>query len=356
MVTQTAKYKAELILAQLTLERLVQVDETHTKQYFEVQWNRQQEMQLRAISVRVKEKRERLKVMLQLEENMIEARQKMAELDAIHAPIRTQQQRDDLLNLPTSLANLEIKIQDLAEELGNTQLVNARRGDGLYALFICTLDSGIDIVCYGCLDAQIKAVLAVQVALAMLYEAKFGVLQQEADAEMRTGAKQQPRNAELRAKKQGLLRKKTATYLRHAAKYNNRFQPAQRLLEPTFEEVRQLMLWGLDYQARVIGAKPNAAESNNRLVEWESLYSGLAKRTCWLWKRWDHHGVVEVLHSTSQFVEGSDELDVNLRQQWADMVVHTRAQWEVILGAGIYVVEEENNVEDFDEEDFDEYY
>lgn len=56
----------------------------------------------------------------------------MADLDAIHAPIRTQEQQHELTNLPLSLANLEAQIQDVAEELGNAELLNARGGEGLF--------------------------------------------------------------------------------------------------------------------------------------------------------------------------------------------------------------------------------
>ncbi|KAH9815163.1 hypothetical protein DFH28DRAFT_867497, partial [Melampsora americana] len=182
--------------------------------YFETQWERQREMQLRAIKVQVKEKRARLKVLLALEEEMIEARRKMAALDAVHVPIRTQQQRNDLLNLPGSLATLERKVQALADELGNMVLLNVRNQ----------------------YDDRIKAVLTIQVCIGAMYEAKFDVIQQQADAETKTGARQQPRNAELKAKKLALLKKKTETYQRHAAKFNHRFNPAPRLQEPTFEE------------------------------------------------------------------------------------------------------------------------
>lgn len=59
-------------------------------------------------------------------------RKKMAELDAIHAPIRTQEQRHELIDLPRSLANLEARIQEVAQELGNAELLNARRGEGVF--------------------------------------------------------------------------------------------------------------------------------------------------------------------------------------------------------------------------------
>lgn len=74
MASQTEKYKAELVQAQAILGRLVRANATHTTNYFEQQWERQREIQLRAINVRVKEQRERLKVLLKLEENMLEAR------------------------------------------------------------------------------------------------------------------------------------------------------------------------------------------------------------------------------------------------------------------------------------------
>lgn len=74
LASQTVKYKAELLQAQSVLARLVRANATHTTAYFKEQWERQREIQLRAISVRVQEKRDRLKVMMELEENMIEAR------------------------------------------------------------------------------------------------------------------------------------------------------------------------------------------------------------------------------------------------------------------------------------------
>lgn len=112
-------------------------------------------------------------------------------------------------------------------------------------------------------------------------------------------------------KKTAILKSKTETYLRHAKKYNNQFKPQHRLREPTFDEVqamdildpfwdevalnhpdepwsscqhtkdgilafrsqrscqeelrrlgrevRQLMLWAIDYQARVEASEPTVA-------------------------------------------------------------------------------------------------
>ncbi|EGG02946.1 uncharacterized protein MELLADRAFT_109712 [Melampsora larici-populina 98AG31] len=175
--------------------------------YFEAQWVRQRDLQLKAINVKSKEQRARVTVLVQLEEDLLETRKRLVELNPANAAIRTGEQRHDVLDLPASLANLEAKVQEVADELGNTELYNVRRGT----------------------TNRIKAVLTVQVALAALYEAKFDVIQQRANAAIRTGATQQPRNKHLRKKKRDLLKKKTETYLRHATKYNRHFRPPHRL-------------------------------------------------------------------------------------------------------------------------------
>ncbi|KAH9811595.1 hypothetical protein DFH28DRAFT_900364 [Melampsora americana] len=105
-------------------------------------------------------------------------------------------------------------------------------------------------------------------------------------------------------------------------------------------EVRQLMLWGLDYQERVDSIKPNEADGNNHALEWQALHSALAKRACCLWRRWEK-GLLNVLHTTAEYVEGSGELDVNLEGQWKTMVAGTADQWGELLGDGFFVEEEE---------------
>lgn len=42
--------------------------------------------------------------------------------------MRTAEQRHELLDLPRSLVELETKIQGLADELGNAELLNMRAG------------------------------------------------------------------------------------------------------------------------------------------------------------------------------------------------------------------------------------
>ncbi|EGF97887.1 uncharacterized protein MELLADRAFT_69702 [Melampsora larici-populina 98AG31] len=319
------------------------------------------------MTVRAKEKQERMKVLVKLEEELLEARGKLNALDATNAEIRTVEQRNELLDLPRSLVLLEQKIQLLADEVGYTELINVRRGP----------------------DAQVKSVLAVQVALGFLYEAKFDVIQQVANAAIRTGATQQPRND-----------------LRHASKYNERYRPAHRLQEPSLDEVvamdlldpfwdevalnhqdepwatcqstkdgivalrnkvaceeelrrlgrevRQLVRRGLDFEARVEACKPSDANGELRIAEWSSIYSGLAKRTCRLWKHWDR-GLLEVLQATHNHVGVSVESDNMLIVKWERMVSRTQRTWAEILGVLILEGDFPDEVDDWAEEEFDDH-
>ncbi|KAH9822477.1 hypothetical protein DFH28DRAFT_881650 [Melampsora americana] len=348
LVQHTKKYSEELAQAQRCLAKLLQKNRSHTTAYFRAQWTRQRELQLKAINVKTKEKRARVEVLVQLEEDLIQARNQLLDLDPHNVPIRTVEHRNHLLNLPRSLANLEAKVQELAEELGNAELVHAQRGG----------------------NNRIKALLTVQVSMGFLYEAKYDVVQHRAHAATRT------------------------------AKYNAQFDPAQRLREPTFDEVlnmdildpfwdevalnhpdepwsscqstkegimafrsqrsceeelrrlgrevRQLMLWGLDHQSRIDAAKPNVeANGTVRAVEWNSIYIGLAKTACRLWRRWQH-GLLDVLNSTSKYVDSSRDIDRNLVVQWSEMVSRTSRLWEDIQVAPIFW---ENDPEDKVEEE-----
>ncbi|KAH9816566.1 hypothetical protein DFH28DRAFT_863099, partial [Melampsora americana] len=78
-------------------------------------------------------------------------------LNVIDAPTRMAKQSHELLNLPGSLVELETKIQELEDKLGNAELLNVWAG-----------------------SSEVKAILCVQVALGFLYEAAVDVMQQKA--------------------------------------------------------------------------------------------------------------------------------------------------------------------------------
>ncbi|EGG08671.1 uncharacterized protein MELLADRAFT_104868 [Melampsora larici-populina 98AG31] len=161
----TKKYLAELQESEGSLSKLVAANATHTTDYFQAQWVRQRELQLKAINVQAKEKRARVKVLVKLEEELLEARKQLEDMNAANAAIRTAEHRHDLLDLPRSLVNLEAKVQEVADELGNTELLNVRHRS----------------------NDRVKSAVTVQVALAMLYKAKFDEIQQQANAAAKTG-------------------------------------------------------------------------------------------------------------------------------------------------------------------------
>ncbi|EGF97833.1 uncharacterized protein MELLADRAFT_69740 [Melampsora larici-populina 98AG31] len=300
-------------------------------------------MQLNAINVRSKEKRARLEVLLKLEEDLLEARQQMRDIDAAHVPVRTAQQRNDLLALPRTLADLEQKIQEVADEVGNTELLNVRgnvprRGDD-----------------------RLKAVLTVQVALGFLYEAKFGADQHQVDAGRRTRqplheptfdevvamdmlhpfwdevAMNHPEEpwAYCKITKDGILALRNAIL-------------SEEELRRLGREVRQLIGWAVEYQGRMEATKPNEADA--RVIEWKSIHSGLEKQTCRLWRQWDR-GLIEVVHTTKQYVERSAEIDGVLIRQWEEMVGRTAGTWQAILGVPIFW--EEDGDEEAEEEEME---
>ncbi|EGG04810.1 uncharacterized protein MELLADRAFT_108173 [Melampsora larici-populina 98AG31] len=333
MLAQTKKYQAELKETKASLAKLVAQDPAHTAEYFQIQWDRQRALQLEAISVQTKEKRDRLGVLLTLEEELLDAHQRLVDMNAANAEIRTAEQRNELLDLPASLVALEVQIQNVADELGNAELLRARRGT----------------------DIRLKAILSVQVALGFLYEAAVGVIQEQAHAATRTGATQQPRNEQLRKKKRVLLKKKLDTYLRYASKYNQRFRPAQRLLEPTLDEVAAMDLlhpfwdevalnhldepWAScpktkegilslrnqlasEEELRRLGREARQLVGGVRVAEWNSIHSGLSKRTSRLWTHWERC-LLEVVELTKDYVEGRVEADGALLLAWQQMHART---------------------------------
>ncbi len=74
LVDQIAHVRKDLLEANAMLQDLQAKDPNWMVQYFQGQWERQRATQLKVIGERAKEKRERLNMLLKLEENLIEAR------------------------------------------------------------------------------------------------------------------------------------------------------------------------------------------------------------------------------------------------------------------------------------------
>lgn len=140
--------RRRLLEAEKCLERLLSINPKYTVQYFEGQWERQKTLQKATISESAKEKRERLSVLLNLEENSHEARwvivgcvssqiqrsllltntsknsEDLNRLNAQTVRTRTAEQRRAVLSLPSRLTVLETKMQALADQLGSNEFLH----------------------------------------------------------------------------------------------------------------------------------------------------------------------------------------------------------------------------------------
>lgn len=69
-----AEVEKRLVSATSTLEELARENTQHDRQYFQAQWERQKRLQGEAISTSAKERRARLVVLMELEEELLAAR------------------------------------------------------------------------------------------------------------------------------------------------------------------------------------------------------------------------------------------------------------------------------------------
>ncbi|EGG11550.1 uncharacterized protein MELLADRAFT_102584 [Melampsora larici-populina 98AG31] len=121
VLSWTTKVETRLIKSSAMLSDLAKSDRKYTTNFFEQQWERQQNIQQNIINAPTRRLKERMSVLLDLEEDLIEARNTLALLEAGTAPLRTQEQQHELLDLPRTLTQLENKIQNVANELGSQQ-------------------------------------------------------------------------------------------------------------------------------------------------------------------------------------------------------------------------------------------
>ncbi|EGG07542.1 uncharacterized protein MELLADRAFT_62533 [Melampsora larici-populina 98AG31] len=134
-------------------------------EYMKNQWARQKEMQAQIISETAEDKREQNLVLIELEEDMLEACRRVEAISAKRPQMRTGAVRAELLDLPQTLIALEQKVQDLADELGSDEFLHLT----------------------GTSDSQSKLLLMVRLSKSKLYEAKVGVIENQRQAALNTG-------------------------------------------------------------------------------------------------------------------------------------------------------------------------
>ncbi|EGG12458.1 uncharacterized protein MELLADRAFT_101650 [Melampsora larici-populina 98AG31] len=134
-------------------------------EYMKNQWARQKEMQARIISETAEDKQEQILVLIELEEDMLEAYCRVEAISAKRPRMRTGAERAELLDLPQTLIALKQKVQDLAEELGSDEFLHLT----------------------GTSDSQSKLLLTVRLSKSKLYKAKVGVIENQRRAALNTG-------------------------------------------------------------------------------------------------------------------------------------------------------------------------
>ncbi|EGF97747.1 uncharacterized protein MELLADRAFT_114116 [Melampsora larici-populina 98AG31] len=121
VLSWTNNVEKRLAKSSSMLSDLAKLDPKYTTNYFEQQWARKRHIQRNVINATTRRLKERMGVLLDLEEDLIEARDTLDLLEAGTAPLRTQEQQHELLDLPRTLTSLENKIQNVANELGSQQ-------------------------------------------------------------------------------------------------------------------------------------------------------------------------------------------------------------------------------------------
>lgn len=127
----------------------------YDESYFSNQWDRQRRLQQSAISQKAIDLRNKLGVLMKLEEELIETRcvkprvhitqtshhlkteynfcrDTIQKLQLKRVRRRKQSKQKELLNLPKTLAVLEQKIQDLASELGSKEFLELTGVSGIF--------------------------------------------------------------------------------------------------------------------------------------------------------------------------------------------------------------------------------
>ncbi|EGF97133.1 uncharacterized protein MELLADRAFT_87766 [Melampsora larici-populina 98AG31] len=133
--------------------------------YYEATWMAQRARQLDIIEESQNEKREKLGVLLTLEEGLHVALQRLEALRATRRRARTQAERNELVALPATVADFEEHIHAVVTELGGNEFQNI----------------------LGLTSIQTNASLTITIARAKMYEARVGVIEARLRQHRNTG-------------------------------------------------------------------------------------------------------------------------------------------------------------------------
>lgn len=111
----------------------------------------------------------------------------MQALESKRRRARTSGEKDELLNLPATLATLEVKIQQIAQELGTQEFRELTGTSGASTGFPQAKNHGNLLLNINLIDHRATSLLAVQVAKGQLYCAKVGVVEAYKQADRTKG-------------------------------------------------------------------------------------------------------------------------------------------------------------------------
>ncbi|EGF99819.1 uncharacterized protein MELLADRAFT_94087 [Melampsora larici-populina 98AG31] len=359
--------------AEQVLNEIAAVNRAHNHSFFENKWNEQRTRQLDVMTETQNEKRERLKVMLGLEEELIQARDRLKAIQVKRRRARTQADNVQLMSLPDTVANIEEQIEAMATALGGAEFSDLA----------------------GATQNQTNALLTLSLAREYLYEAKVGLVEARLRRHRQSGARLQQYLAKHLGDKTKNVRVKYSTYLRKVEKYALDFpdavQPAlpelgdvmamtmddpfwsRGKVEPAVgveaditrlgienflsrrsageelrrigREARQMTAWSNMYWARVValGRKVNEAVGvvRNRL---KSLYNIVKRQACKLWKEWGRD-LPQQIQETATYIEGQTDQDVTLKEEFGRVTAWADQEWKALAGKPIIQAEEPDDYE-----------
>ncbi|KAH9816122.1 hypothetical protein DFH28DRAFT_927475 [Melampsora americana] len=330
--------------------------------YFQHQWARKRNAQLEVISKKHKKYLDELAELLDLEERLV---------DAEH-----RRKKRKFLATPLSLVHLEEAIARLTQKIGSPEF--------------CGLDRPG--------DAKAQGLVKILLAKTKVYEAKVGVIEHRRRSGEKRGANIQQYLIRLRTAKNAELRKKLATYLRHAEQYNNQFHPDPSIPNPTLQELeqmefgdpfldcgslthpqeawavdsdtqegvqlyltnarckeelrrltkeaRQMVHWAIQYQGRLDTLAKKIHEQ--KLASWatsidmmKALHHALLYQATKLWRYWNPQ--IQSLLSLTGRPEGYEQspvADQLLFSKWQELMSGSIASWEEYVGQALVAVDE----------------
>ncbi|EGF97533.1 uncharacterized protein MELLADRAFT_85102 [Melampsora larici-populina 98AG31] len=352
--------------------------------FFENKWIEQRTRQLDVMTESQNEKRERLQVMLALEEELILARDRLKGIQQKRRRARTEADRNELLSLPATVANIEEQIEAMATALGGAEFRELA----------------------GVTKNKKNALLALSLARGNLYEAKVGLVEARLRRHRHSGARLQQYLAKHLGDKTRNVRDKYNTYMRRVDKYGLDFsdavQPdapdlarvmAMSLDDPFWNrgeldpvdgededinrvgienflsrrsageelrrigrEARQMTAWANLYYDRVValGVKVTRAVGvvRSRLM---SLYTIVKKQACKLWKQWGRD-LPQQIQETATYVHGQNAQDEILKEKFRTVAAWADQEWKTLASKPMIQAEEPDMYEEAEDLYYENFY